>query len=245
MKFELQAKNFQNDELKPGSRSVMEDSRNNQTNAREGSDLIPACRDSTATAPSLVQLPKLLLASSSPRRSQILEMIGWPFEVGAVEVDESLRDDESPREYVARLADAKARAAGAVHSHRPIVAADTTVVVDEHILAKPADSDDARRMLRLLQGRWHQVLTGVALISESGIEVDVEMTEVRFAPMSNAEIVWYVETGEPMDKAGAYAIQGKGARFIEGIKGDYFNVMGLPVRLLYELVKTRCFRAVL
>jgi septum formation protein len=215
----------------------MEDSRNNQTNAREGSDLIPACRDSTATAPSLVQLPKLLLASSSPRRSQILEMIGWPFEVGAVEVDESLRDDESPREYVARLAAAKAGAAGEVHSHRPLVAADTTVVVDEHILAKPADSDDARRMLRLLQGRWHQVLTGVALISESAREVDVEMTEVRFAPMSNAEIVWYVETGEPMDKAGAYAIQGKGARFIEGIKGDYFNVMGLPVRLLYDLVR--------
>ena len=164
MKFELQAKNFQNDEPKPESRSVMEDSRNNQTNAREGSDL---SADSSATAPSPVQLPKLLLASSSPRRSQILEMIGWPFEVGAVEVDESLRDDESPREYVARLAAAKARAAGDVHSHRPIVAADTTVVVDEHILAKPADSEDARRMLRLLQGRWHQVLTGVALISES------------------------------------------------------------------------------
>ena len=236
MEFELQLKNFQNDELKPGSRSVMEDSRNNQTDAREGSDLSPAGRDLSAKEPS-VQLPKLLLASSSPRRSQILQMIGWPFAVGAVEVDETLRDDESPRQYVSRLAGAKARASGGVHSHRPIVAADTTVVVDEHILAKPEDAEDARRMLRLLQGRWHQVLTGVALISESGIEVDVEMTEVRFAPMSNAEIEWYVETGEPMDKAGAYAIQGKGARFIEGIKGDYFNVMGLPVRLLYDLVR--------
>jgi septum formation protein len=214
----------------------MEDSRNNQTNARQGSDLNEI---SSATAPSRIQLPKLLLASSSPRRSQILEMIGWPFEVGAVEIDESLRDDESPREYVERLAETKAWTAAEVHSHRPIVAADTTVVVDEHILAKPADSEDARRMLRLLQGRWHQVLTGVALIAELGIniDVDVEMTEVRFAPMSKAEIVWYVETGEPMDKAGAYAIQGKGARFIEGIKGDYFNVMGLPVRLLYDLVR--------
>jgi len=229
--FELQAKNFQNDEPKTKSRSVMEDSRNNQTNARDGSDLSAI---SSATA---VQLPKLLLASSSPRRSQILEVIGWPFVVGAVEVDESLRDDESPREYVERLAAAKAEAAGDVHSHRPIVAADTTVVVDEHILAKPADPEDAMRMLRLLQGRWHQVLTGIALVSESGIEVDVEMTEVRFAPMSDAEIDWYVATGEPMDKAGAYAIQGKGARFIEGIKGDYFNVMGLPVRLLYDLVR--------
>ena len=212
----------------------MEDSQNNQTNAHEASDLSEI---SSANAPSPVQLPELLLASSSPRRSQILEMIGWPFEVGAVEVDETLRDDESPRQYVSRLAAAKAKASGDIHSHRPIVAADTTVVVDEHILAKPADAEDARRMLRLLQGRWHQVLTGVGLLSESGLEVDVEMTEVRFAPMSKAEIDWYVETREPMDKAGAYAIQGKGARFIEGIKGDYFNVMGLPVRLLYDLVR--------
>jgi len=212
----------------------MEDSRNNQTSAREGGDLSEI---SAARTPSPVQLPKLLLASSSPRRSQILEMIGWPFEVGAVEVDETLRDDESPRQYVSRLAAAKARASADVHSHRPIVAADTTVVVDEHILAKPADAGDAQRMLRMLQGRWHQVLTGVALISESGSEVDVEMTEVRFAPMSKGEIEWYVETREPMDKAGAYAIQGKGARFIEGIRGDYFNVMGLPVRLLYDLIR--------
>src|SRR5687767_10173106 len=137
MKFELHPKNFQNDEPKPKSRSVMDDSRNNQTNVSEGSDLIPAGRDSSTREPLPVHLPKLLLASSSPRRSQILEMIGWPFEIGAIEVDESLRDDESPREFVARLAAAKAEASGGVHSHRPIVAADTTVVVDEHILAKP------------------------------------------------------------------------------------------------------------
>jgi septum formation protein len=94
-------------------------------------------------------------------------------------------------------------------------------------------------MLRLLQGRWHQVLTGVAVLTESATEVDVEMTEVRFAPMSEAEIDWYVATGEPMDKAGAYAIQGRGSRYIEGINGDYFNVMGLPVRLLYDLIKNQ------
>lgn len=203
----------------------MEELLNNQTDPRETQDLSP------------IRLPRLWLASSSPRRSEILRMIGWPFEVGSVEVDESLRDDENPREYVERLASAKAGAAAAVHSHRPVVAADTTVVVDEHILAKPADAADARRMLRLLQGRWHQVLTGVALISESGIDVDVETTDVRFAPMSDVEIDWYVSTAEPMDKAGAYAIQGQGARFIQGIRGDYFNVMGLPVRLLYELLR--------
>lgn len=212
----------------------MEESLNNQTNAAEASDL---SANSTVAVASFVELPKLWLASSSPRRSQILQMIGWPFELGAVEVDESLRRDESPREYVDRLAAAKAQAAAEVHLHRPVVAADTTVVVDEHILAKPEDVEDAKRMLRLLQGRWHQVLTGVALLSGSGIETDVEMTEVRFAPMTEAEIDWYVLTGEPMDKAGAYAIQGKGARFIEGIKGDYFNVMGLPVRLLYDLIR--------
>jgi septum formation protein len=176
-------------------------------------------------------LPKLLLASSSPRRSQILEMVGWPFELGPIEVDESVSGGESAREYVSRLAEAKARASAAVHAHRPLLAADTTVVVDGHILAKPTDVEDGKRMLRLLQGRWH------ALLTETATEVDVELTEVRFAPMNEPEIDWYVMTEEPMDKAGAYAIQGKGARFIEGIKGDYFNVMGLPLRLLYEMIR--------
>ena len=214
----------------------MEETHNNQADAHQSQDL-PA--QAGANAASGADLPKLLLASSSPRRSQILQMIGWPFELGPIEVDESLRDGESAREYVARLADAKARASAAVHEHRPVLAADTTVVVDEHILAKPIDVEDGKRMLRLLQGRWHQVLTAIALLSGTTTEVDVEMTEVRFAPMSEAEINWYVSTGEPMDKAGAYAIQGKGSRFIEGIKGDYFNVMGLPVHMLYELIKSQ------
>ena len=214
----------------------MEETHNNQTNAHQSRDL-PAREVSDLGLDG--NLPKLLLASSSPRRSQILEMVGWPFELGPIEVDESLCDGESAREYVARLAKAKARAAAEVHTHRPVLAADTTVVVDEHILAKPIDVEDGKRMLRLLQGRWHQVLTGIALITEAVTEVDVEMTEVRFAPMNESEIDWYVMTGEPMDKAGAYAIQGKGSRFIEGIKGDYFNVMGLPVRMLYELIKSQ------
>src|SRR5437763_12295655 len=207
----------------------MEDARNNQTSASTSADLI-------FEAP--LDLPKLLLASSSPRRSEILRIVGWDFRLGAVEVDESLRAGEAARDYVQRLAVAKAAASAAVHAHRPVIAADTTVVVDDQILAKPEDADDAKRMLRALQGRWHDVLTGIALVTESGTKVAHEKTEVKFAAMTEAEIDWYVGTGEPMDKAGAYAIQGKGARFIEGIKGDYFNVMGLPLRLLYELVTT-------
>ena len=234
--FELTSKNFQNVPSSAKFRSVMEETHKNQTDAYQSPDLTAPAVANVAWA---ADLPELLLASSSPRRSQILTMIGWPFALGPIEVDESLRDGESAREYVARLAEAKARASAAVHAHRPVLAADTTVVVDEDILAKPSDVEDGKRMLRLLQGRWHQVLTGITLLTETTVDVDVEMTEVRFAPMSEVEIDWYVSTGEPMDKAGAYAIQGKGSRFIEGIKGDYFNVMGLPVRLLYELIKSK------
>lgn len=165
-------------------------------------------------------------------------MVGWPFEVAAYEVDESLKRDEAPDEYIERLALRKAQAAAAHHPTLLILAADTTVVVDENILAKPGDVPEACRMLQTLQGRWHQVLTGVALVRGGVAKVSHEVTEVKFALMSEAEINWYAATGEPMDKAGAYAIQGQGARFIEEIKGDYFNVMGLPVRLVYEMART-------
>jgi septum formation protein len=206
----------------------MEESRNNQVSQFEERDL---------PARTKMKLPKLLLASSSPRRSEILRLVGWPFETVAVEVDESLKDGEQAKVYVERLALAKAQDAATRHANGTILAADTTVVVDEQILAKPCDDNEARQMLQALEGRWHQVLTGVALVSGEVARVAHEITEVRFAAMSEAEIDWYVATGEPMDKAGAYAIQGQGARFIKEIKGDYFNVMGLPVRLLYELVK--------
>lgn len=202
----------------------MEESRNNQVSTPDALDL------------TAVELPTLLLASSSPRRSEILRLVGWPFQTVAVEVDESLRTGEAPDEYVERLARAKAQDAATRHANQLILAADTTVVVDEQILAKPGDADEARQMLRLLQGRWHQVLTGVAFVINESSQVAHEVTEVRFASMSEAEIAWYAASGEPMDKAGAYAIQGQGARFIKEIKGDYFNVMGLPVRLLYELI---------
>jgi septum formation protein len=207
----------------------MEESQNNQVSQS-------GARDLTASA-TAVHLPNLLLASSSPRRSEILRLVGWPFQTVAVEVDESIRNGEAADDYVERLARAKAHDAATRHANALILAADTTVVVDKQILAKPGDADEARQMLRALQGRWHQVLTGVALVINESSQVAHEVTEVRFATMSEAEIAWYAASGEPMDKAGAYAIQGKGARFIKEIKGDYFNVMGLPVRLVYELIR--------
>jgi septum formation protein len=185
----------------------------------------------------VINLPKIILASASPRRAEILRIANWPFHTLAVNIDESRRDGEAAAAYVQRLAREKAEAAALKVRELSVVGADTTVTVDHHILEKPADADDAARMLRLLSDRWHQVLTGVAIINRNTSEITValQQTEVRFAAMTETEIQTYVATGEPMDKAGAYAIQGFGARYIEGIKGDYFNVMGLPLRLLYEL----------
>jgi len=209
----------------------MEDTRNSQTSARERDD-------APAELGELSELPKLILASTSPRRAEILRTVGWPFESCPVDIDEARRSGEKAAAYVQRLAVEKAQAAEVVRgAGSTIIGADTVVVIDEEILGKPQDEDDARRMLRQLSGQWHQVLTGIALINGGSAEIRVanETTEVKFAAMSQGEIDWYVSSGEPMDKAGAYAIQGLGSRFIEGIRGDYFTVVGLPVRLLYEL----------
>ncbi len=187
----------------------------------------------------------LVLASQSPRRAEILRAIEWPFEVLVADVDESMRASEEPHLYVERLAREKAeQAAKHCEKGRLVLGADTIVVVGEEILGKPRDEADARRMLALLSGGgvWHEVLTGMALTrAGSGVDenggniVAHEKTRVRFAQMSAAEIDWYVSSGEPMDKAGAYAVQGRAALFIEEIHGDYWNIVGLPVRLLYEL----------
>jgi len=181
---------------------------------------------------------KLILASASPRRAEILRTVGWPFEALPADIDESRRAGEDAVTYVERVARAKAEAAALLAPGATVLGADTVVVVENEILGKPVDDEDARRMLRLLRDRWHQVLTGVALVNpEAGsLKVAHEVTEVRFAEMSEDEISWYVASGEPMDKAGAYAIQGQGARFVKEIRGDYFNIVGLPVRLVYELV---------
>jgi septum formation protein len=179
---------------------------------------------------------KLVLASGSPRRAEILERAGWSHEVIVAGIDESLKPDESAAAYVQRLARSKAEAVAQKLEEGLVLGADTTVVIAGQILGQPQDDADARRMLRLLNGKWHEVLTGVALV-RVGREsrVDYETTRVRFAEMSKSEIDWYVSTREPFGKAGAYGIQGKAALFIEEIEGDYFNIMGLPIRLVYEL----------
>ena len=181
----------------------------------------------------------LILASSSPRRTEILTAVGWPFEAQAAHIDETRLEGEAPEDLVRRLARGKAEAIARTRLFGLVLGADTTVVVDGQILEKPRDEEDARRMLRLMSERWHEVLTGVALVrAESGQTViGLERTRVRFAAMTDEEIAWHVETGSVLDKAGAYAIQGRAALFIEGIQGDYWNVVGLPVRLLYELTR--------
>ena len=197
-------------------------------------------RVSQATgAPRLEGMTPLVLASSSPRRSEILTAVGWPFETHPAGVDETRLAGEAPEEFVRRLAREKAEAVARTRLFGLVLGADTTVLVDGEILEKPRDAEDARRMLRRLSGRWHEVLTGVALVSaETGrASVGVERTRVRFAETSEEEIAWHVETGDVLDKAGAYAIQGRAALFIEAIDGDYWNVVGLPVRLVYELAR--------
>ena len=181
---------------------------------------------------------KLILASKSPRRAEILSAVGWESEAIAADIDETRHASEDAVSYVKRLAQTKAETVAKGFSECPVVGADTVVVIEGEILGQPRDDEDARRMLRLLSGKWHEVLTGVALVRAGETAqalVDHETTRVLFAEMSEDEIDWYVSTGEPRGKAGAYAIQGKGALFIKEIQGDYFNVVGLPVRLVYEL----------
>ena len=181
---------------------------------------------------------KLVLASSSPRRAEILRAVGWPFETLAANVDETRTPEEDAVAYVQRLARAKAETVADRCQSGLVVGADTVVVIGSEILGQPRDAEDARRMLKQLSGKWHEVLTGVALLrvgEGNHCVVDHESTRVRFGNLSDAEIDWYINTGEPMGKAGAYAVQGSAALFIEEIQGDYFNIVGLPIRLVYEL----------
>lgn len=181
---------------------------------------------------------KLVLASSSPRRTELLNRAGWLHEVLVAGIDESVKPNEKPAAYVQRLARSKAEAVARRLEEGVVLGADTTVVIDNQILGQPIDDADARRMLSLLNGKWHEVLTGVALVRVGGeTRVGYETTRVRFAEMSESEIGWYISSGEPVGKAGAYGIQGKAALFIEEIEGDYFNIMGLPIRLVYVLAK--------
>jgi septum formation protein len=182
---------------------------------------------------------RIVLGSASPRRAELLRAAGFEFDVMHADVDESIHAGELPDAYVRRVAEAKARAVAARQRERLVLAADTTVVLDHMMLGKPIGDADAKRMLYLLSGRTHRVLTAVA-VSRDGMSrplVEVERTEVEFAPLTEFEIDWYVATGEPRDKAGAYAIQGYASRFVTRIDGSYSNVVGLPVALVYEMLK--------
>ena len=178
----------------------------------------------------------IVLASSSPRRRQLLEMMRIPFRTIVPDVDESVLVDEDPARYVERLARAKARAVVPQAPGEIVLAADTTVVLDGDIFAKPEDPADAVRMLGRLQGRTHQVMTAVAVARDDRLEQALDVSAVTFRPATTEMVTDYVSTGEPLDKAGAYAIQGLGALLIERVEGDLFGVMGLPLRLAIDLL---------
>jgi septum formation protein len=177
----------------------------------------------------------LILASQSPRRHELLARAGLTFLVRVPGIEEVRIEGEDPAVYVERLAREKAGAV-ACDPGDWVLAADTVVVLDHHVLEKPVSSDDARRMLGLLSGRDHEVLTGVCLRRGPDCWAAVESTRVVFAPLSEAEVQHYVASGEPMDKAGAYAIQGLASKFVTSIQGCFFNVMGLPVSRVYRMM---------
>jgi septum formation protein len=186
---------------------------------------------------------RLILASASPRRRELLKQAGFTFEVRPAQVNEDPYPDEDPIAYVVRLARHKAKSVLAeISSDAPVqsavvLGADTTVTLDGHILAKPEDAADAARMLRMLSGRTHRVITGVAVASATGTEVATEITGVQFLTLTDEEIDAYIATGEPMDKAGAYGIQGYAAKWIPRIEGCYFNVVGLPLALVSTMLE--------
>lgn len=190
----------------------------------------------------------LILASASPRRQELLRNAGIPFIVEPTDIPEVPAPGEKPKKFVERLAREKARTVARHHQNDFILGADTTVVVGKEILNKPADAADAARMLAMLSGRTHRVITGVCLIGPENFQLRTENRELRtesvrseltlvtFTPLSREDIAFYVSTGEPMDKAGAYGIQGLASRWISRIDGDYFNVVGLPVALVHRML---------
>jgi septum formation protein len=181
--------------------------------------------------------PELVLASQSPRRRELLALIGLAHEVRPADIDESYLEGETPEQHCERLARGKASAlAGQVKRDAVIIGSDTIVVVDGQVLGKPADAADAMRMLRMLSGRSHTVLTAVAVARGARLESAVERVSVSFRAIDDGEIAAYIATREPMDKAGAYGIQGYGATIVSRIEGDYFAVMGLALNLLVRLL---------
>ena len=180
--------------------------------------------------------PTIILASASPRRRELLTLVGIPHQVDPADVDETVHRGERPEVYVERLAREKAAVVATRHAGAVVIAADTTVVHDGEILGKPESAADAQAMLARLSGHTHEVYTGMAVIVGDRVASAVERVEVTFRDLSDGDIRAYVATGEPMDKAGAYGIQGRGATIVERIHGDYFSVMGLGVRRVVALL---------
>ena len=179
----------------------------------------------------------IILASKSPRRKQLLSMMGLEFTVQTADIDETMDPSQTPAHEVAAVSARKAEIIAALHPQDVIVSADTIVVIDGKILGKPKDEQDAARMLRLLSGRTHTVYTGLTVHANGKANTQVVSTGVTFRDLSNAEIAAYIETKEPMDKAGAYGIQGYGSMFVSHLDGDYFCVMGLPVCTLAWMLR--------
>ncbi len=182
---------------------------------------------------------KFILASGSPRRRELLATIGLKFDVMPSDIPEVHQPGESPEEYVARLSRGKAAVIATTHPDAWIIAADTTVLLGDELLEKPADADDARRMLATISGKTHMVYTGVTVqnAARGWRDTRVAETEVRMLPLDEGDIAWYVSTGEPLDKAGAYAAQGIGGIFIDSIHGSHTNVVGLPLALLFQMLR--------
>ncbi|HET8946133.1 MAG TPA: Maf family protein [Candidatus Polarisedimenticolia bacterium] len=189
---------------------------------------------------------RLILASASPRRADLLGMLGLRFETRPTGVDETPHPGEPARELAIRLARVKATAAVAAPGPSLVVAADTLVVLDGEVLNKPADRDEAARFLARLAGRTHEVMTGLAVRThpEEDLVTDLAVSRVTFAPMSRQEIAWYAQSGEGLDKAGAYALQGIGSVFVTSVEGSYTNVIGLPMERLYPHLRRHGFLAI-
>lgn len=183
---------------------------------------------------------KLVLASASPRRRELLAQAGFTFDVITADIPELRKPGEDPIRFVTRLAREKAEAVAernSIPADTLVLGADTIVLVDDEVLGKPGDASDAARMLRLLSGRTHQVITGVCLLKGRERQRAAEVTFVRFNTLSDPEIEDYISTGEPLDKAGAYAIQGRAGRWVPRIQGCYFNVVGLPLALVSSMIE--------
>jgi septum formation protein len=198
---------------------------------------VPSLKPATRGVEPETRSAKIALASSSPRRAELLRNAKIAFTVSPVDVPEVRRHQEWPEDFVRRIAGEKAAAVLAKHPDKFVLGADTVVIVEGQVLGKPADAQDANRMLHLLSGGSHLVTTGVCLRGPGVEDTRAETTRVSFSLLSDAEIAEYVATGEPMDKAGAYGIQGIASRWVTHLDGCYFNVMGLPVPLVYRMLR--------